>query len=128
MNPILCNAVVDFNVPGKPKPPPVKLKATVWTMSQYLRMGKLEKYVIEFTDPSGRLASSLVPLNAWVQSENAVAKFDTGTAPENCIEGSTVVFKDMHDGDSKQVTLSGNDLIIVPFTNDPRLSTSVCNS
>ena len=128
MDPTNCSAILDFNVPGKPNPPPIQLTATVWIFVQYLRSGTAERYAIEFTDPSGELASPSVPLNAWVQSENAVKKFDTGTPPENCIEGSTVLFKDMHDGDSKQVTLSGNALTIAPFDSDDRLSTSVCNS
>ena len=121
MDPTLCNAVVDFEVPGKPNPPPIKLTATVWIVTQRLRFGKLEKYAIEFTDPSGTLASPVIPLNTWVQTENAVVKkVKAGSAPQSCIGGSQVVFKDMHDGDSKQVTISGNDLTIAPFGSDER--------
>ena len=111
---------MDFDVPLKPNTPKSKLTVTVWTLSQYLRSGKLEKYAIEITDPSGRLASPAVPLNIWVQTENAVKKFYKGGSRRSCIEGSQVVFKDMHDGDSKQVTLSGNDLTITPIGSDDR--------
>ena len=116
MHPIFCNASVDFKVPGMPSPWPVKLIATVCTQSRYLPTGILEKNVIEFTDPSGVLASPSVPLNTWVQLENVAA-------PGSCMEGSPLVFKDIHDGDSKLVTLSGNRLSIAAFGNDERLST-----
>ena len=115
MNPVFCNAIVDFNVPGKLKPPPVKLSLTVWTQFQYLRTGTREKYAIEFTDPSGTLAAPSVPLNTWVQLENIVTKDDPVTIPKSCIEESPLVFKDQHDDDQKVVTLSGNNLTIGPF-------------
>ena len=67
MDPIFCNASVDFNVPGKPNPPPISLTATVWVESHFLPTGTEEKNAIEFTDPSGKLASPSVPLNTWVQ-------------------------------------------------------------
>ena len=118
MNPVFCNASVNFNVPGKSKPPPVNLTATVWTHSRSLPTGTLEKYAIEFTDPSGELASPSVLLNTWVQMENVAGS-------KSCIEGSPLVFKDMHDGDSKLVTLSGNKLSIAAFGTDERLSDSV---
>ena len=59
-----CNATVDFNVPGKPNPPPVNLTATFWRMvhpstSEY-------KSALEFTDPSGTLAPPTMPLNVWI--------------------------------------------------------------
>merc|ERR1712003_501478 len=59
-----CSAVVDFNVPGKPSPPPVKLLATLfrtWTPAPLVF-----KTQLEFTDPSGTLADASVPLNHWV--------------------------------------------------------------
>ena len=123
MDPILCNAVVDFDIPGKPNPPPVKLTATVWTQSQYLPTGTLEKYAIEWTDPSGKLASPSTPLNTWVQKQNRVVNSDP--AQESCLEDSPVIFRDQHDDDSKVVTLSGNQLSITPFGNNARLSTSL---
>ena len=116
MDPVSCAGFVDFNVPGKLNPSPIKLAATVWTQSLYLPTGALEKYAIEFTDPSGILASPSVPLNTWVQLENVAG-------PKSCMEGSPLVFKDIHDGDSKLVTLSGNRLSIAAFGNDERLST-----
>ena len=67
MDPIFCVAMVDFDVPGKPNPPSTKLMATVWTLSHFLPKGTEEKNAIEFTDPSGKLASPSVPLNTWVQ-------------------------------------------------------------
>ena len=67
-----CNALVDFNVRGKPNPPPVKLIAIVWTLSHKVPSGTQKKYVIEFYDPSSTLASALVPLNTWVQVEDVV--------------------------------------------------------
>ena len=120
MDPILCNALVDFDVVGKLNPPPVKLTATVWTLSHFLRTGTQEKYAIEWTDASGTVASPAVPLNTWVQAGYNVSRFDPGAAPENCLEGSPFVFTDQRDGDSKLVTLSGNHLTITPFDSDDR--------
>ena len=114
MTPEMCTAVVDFNVPGKKKPPPVKLMATVCTQSRVLPTGTIEKYIIEWNDPSGTLAPPSVPLNTWLQLEDV-------PAPKSCIQGSPLVFKDLNDGDSKLVTLSGNRLSITPIGTDARL-------
>ena len=76
MNKISCTAIVDFNVPGKLKPPPVKLMAIVWQLSRKVPTGTLKKHAIEFHDPTGLLASPSVPLNTWVQTEKVV--FDQG--------------------------------------------------
>ena len=131
MDPIFCNAFVDFNVPGKANPPTNKLTATVWTQSRFLPTGILEKNVIEFTNPSGKVVtnpsgeviSPYIPLNTWVVSaDKAVEKSDDGKAPKSCIEGSPLVFIDMHDNDEKIVSLSGNDLTFEPFQSDERLS------
>merc|ERR1712100_14107 len=62
-----CSAVIDFNVPGKPGPPPVNLTAT------FLHSHRAGFYFeeltteYEFTDPSGTLAAAGFPLNHWVQ-------------------------------------------------------------
>ena len=114
MEPKLCTAIVDFNVPGKSNPPPVKLLATVCTQSRFLPAGTIKKRTIEWTDPSGKLAPPSVPLNTWLQLEDV-------PAPKSCIQGSPLVFKDLNDGDSKLVTLSGNRLSITPIGTDARL-------
>merc|ERR1711971_1239179 len=57
-----CSAMIDFNVPGKPSPPPVKLEALIVSSVP----DESEKVVVEFTDPSGTLAKSSFPLNTWV--------------------------------------------------------------
>ena len=116
IDPIYCNASVDFIVPGKPNPPSNKLTATIWTQSRFVSTGTVEKYAIEWTDPSGKLVPSAVPLNTWVQQENFVETSDLDTSSENCIEGSPLVFKDLLDGDQKVVTLSETTaLTITPF-------------
>ena len=115
MDPKLCSAIVDFNVPGKPNPPAVKLTATVWMMSLPVPTGTLKKYAIEWTDPSGTLAAPSVPLNTWVQADDAII------AARSCLEGAPIVFKDMHDEDSKKVALSEDHLFITPFRSDERL-------
>ena len=59
-----CIANVNFNVPGKPSPPPVPLAARVWSM---VSIGYLERDSLIFTDPSATIASSAItPLNAWL--------------------------------------------------------------
>ena len=60
-----CTAMVDFNVPGKPSPPPVALKATLWTL---FRSKQEKKSAIGFTDPSATLAPAATPLNYWIQT------------------------------------------------------------
>lgn len=60
-----CSAVIDFNVPGKPGPPPVNLTATFWRGTRApLPVLKTE---FEFTDPTGTLAAADYPLNHWVE-------------------------------------------------------------
>merc|ERR1712194_1004473 len=58
-----CSASIDFNVPGKPGPPPVNLQATL----AYIWSPETKKTQFEFTDPSGTLAASAEPLNQWVE-------------------------------------------------------------
>ena len=61
---VYCNATVDFNVTGKPNPPPVKLIITAWEMVHVLP--QKYKVAFEFTDPSGTLGPSTTPLNIWI--------------------------------------------------------------
>lgn len=60
-----CTAIVDFRVPGKPNPPPVKLMANYFLALAPMR--SQGRSVIVFTDPSGKIGSSNLPLNTWVQ-------------------------------------------------------------
>merc|ERR1712193_551206 len=87
-----CKASIDFNVPGKPGPPPVNLLATLWLSSSH----KGKKTVFEFTDPSGTLAAKDFPLNHWVEE---VKKADD--VPFPCPAKYHAVYADMHDGDKK---------------------------
>lgn len=115
-DPTWCNASVDFNVPGKPAPPPVNLTATVLLSYTLGSDGtQVEKKVLEFTDPSGTLAYPSFPLNHWVpviaeapaQVSRPCAKFVWG------------VYADMHDGDKKQVEINGDGVLtITPYGND----------
>ena len=60
-----CTAMIDFDVPGKPSPPPVPLLVTFRTM---IGVGENRKTALEFTDPSGTIApSKTLPLNLWVE-------------------------------------------------------------
>jgi len=59
-----CTAVVDFNVPGKPGPPPVNLTAALYAL---ISKGEgISKHAVEFTDPSGTIGQPGFPLNMWV--------------------------------------------------------------
>ena len=64
-----CAANVDFNVPGKPDPPPVNLTMTIWSLG--LRQPCSTKSAAIFTDPTGTLnppgAAPGFPLNTWVE-------------------------------------------------------------
>ena len=116
MDPNSCTSIVDFNVTGKVNPPPGKLMAAIWTQSRSVDTGTQKRYAIEFSDPKGMLAPSPEPLNAWVEVENFVSRLDSSvTASKSCIDGSPLVFKDIHDDNKKQVTLSGNKLTILPY-------------
>lgn len=92
-----CSASIDFNVPGKPSPPPVNLQATLAVVTT---AAKTEASMI-FTDPTGKLADKDYPLNAWLQMEQAEApaapqkggcdvyhKVSTGECAEGCIATS----------------------------------------
>mmetsp|Transcript_10640 Transcript_10640/g.43036 ORF Transcript_10640/g.43036 Transcript_10640/m.43036 type:complete len:143 (+) Transcript_10640:50-478(+) len=60
-----CTAVVDFDVPGKPSPPPVPLTATVWALSTTASDGLV---AIGFTDPSATIADTGdYPVNYWIE-------------------------------------------------------------
>ena len=60
-----CTASVDFNVPGKPNPPPVDLLATISRLE--LGSGHDGGLIVVFTDPTGTIVPSKTqPLNAWV--------------------------------------------------------------
>ena len=65
-----CNASVDFNVPGKPGPPPVALTLTYFEGTGGVKAsGGAEQPPARFavfSDPSGTIAPSAKPLNAWV--------------------------------------------------------------
>jgi len=56
-----CSASVDFNVNGKPNPPPVPLLLSLWEATSNGQV----KTLVEFTDPSGTLAFPDMPLNHW---------------------------------------------------------------
>ena len=126
LDPILCTTSVDFNVPGKPNPPPVALTATVWTQSHLLPKSTEEKYMIEFTDPSGTLAPASVPLNAWVQRENFFKRIRHSSVSEECMEGTPLHFKDLREGYDTLVTLRGNQVTIASSNGDKRLSMCLC--
>jgi hypothetical protein len=68
-----CTAMVDFNVTGKPSPPPVPLLVTIWRMEQdHIIKAKHDtpvasKITMEWTDPSETIAPKNMPLNHWVE-------------------------------------------------------------
>ena len=66
-----CSAMVDFDVPGKPGPPPVPLLATFVSVAKATDEFQCNDaascvYWVEYTDPSGTLAAPSYPLNVWV--------------------------------------------------------------
>ena len=64
VDPDKCTAVIDFNVPGKPSPPPVNLLATIYKL---VGSSGSDSRAIVFTDPSGTIAKPTVPLNTWIE-------------------------------------------------------------
>jgi hypothetical protein len=108
INPSTCKAVVDFNVPGKPNPPPVSLEASLLIGTSI--EGPKSKTEFGFTDPSGTLPKG--PLNRWVE---------LGSSPTQgkifCPKFLKAVYADMHDGDQKEIVISGTSLKITPSGN-----------
>jgi len=103
-----CSAMVNFRVPGKPNPPPVDLEVNLW-WAQSTEPLLEKKLTFEFTDPSGKLAAPTSILNSWIQ-------LGTAAGPgQPCPKHFASVFADMHDGDKKQVTVSGTALTIKPY-------------
>jgi len=107
VDPKSCSAGVDFNVKGKPGPPPVSLMATLWNTRSYME----KKSEFGFTDPSGTLAAPDFPLNQWV--ELGMEQFHG-----RCRRTLHAVYADMHDGDKKEVTISGTSMKIKPSGNN----------
>ena len=67
-----CVASINFNVPGKPSPPPVPLAAKVWGMTSIAGAPALpDKSVLVWSDPSGTVAPRTTPLNVWTPSNKA---------------------------------------------------------
>jgi hypothetical protein len=60
-----CNCSVDFNVPGKPGPPPVPLSLTYYLGDGGFDVPAQRPFAV-FSDPSGTIAAPAIPLNAWV--------------------------------------------------------------
>merc|ERR1712032_1450525 len=67
-----CSASINFNVPGKPGPPPVNLAATL--VQSIAENG--ENWEFEFTDPSGTLAEKHYLLNRWVAIQQGAAAME----------------------------------------------------
>lgn len=112
-----CTALVDFDVPGKPNPPPIKLLISYWPLGN--TDGSLQKGAWEFTDP-GDEASPRTPLNEWVMYPAAVPASGSSSAwpcPTRFAEG---VMRDMSDGDTKRVGVLDELLIIRPNSNGER--------
>lgn len=111
-----CTADVDFNVPHKPNPPPVNLTATLKLAVLPADFDAMLKPVIEFTDPSGKLAAKDYPLNQWV-GEAYTAQWPQLNKTWGCHLDGTFVFADMHDGDQKQVVFKDTSVTITPYGN-----------
>merc|ERR1712151_223200 len=74
-----CSALIDFNVPGKPSPPPVKLSASLW-VGQSASAHEMNTE-FEFTDPSGTLAASDSVQAILVLPQTSGAMVKAGQAP-----------------------------------------------
>lgn len=114
-----CSGLVDFNVTGKPNPPPVKLVISPWDAFGPKKAGTVQKKTLEFVDPSGKLAPKNEVVNSWVQlGEKHSSQQREECSPAN--GPASLVYRDMHDGDYKQVSLSGDTLTITPSGNQEK--------
>jgi len=64
VDPQSCSTVIDFNVPGKPNPPPVNLTATFRHSTSVTGHSKAE---FEFSAMGGTMGAKSYPLNHWVE-------------------------------------------------------------
>lgn len=65
-----CRAIVDFNVPNKPSPPPVDLTATFYELSTPASKiaGNDVIIAVGFTDPTATIAATPeYPVNFWIE-------------------------------------------------------------
>lgn len=122
-----CVATVDFNVTGKPNPPPVKLTMTSWVMGSYDNLRTM--IGLEFTDPSTTLSSVATdPVNLWTldhwphTTSDDLAVGPRGLKPLQMKFGSSDTARDtrcrwstprgglpvgdMHDGDKKSISVT----------------------
>merc|ERR1712086_71603 len=74
-----CNTSIDFNVAGKPNPPPVPLTATLFKGEG--GEGQAPLLTVVFTDPTGTLAHPTMPLNSWIGIESGPVPPPTPPAP-----------------------------------------------
>ena len=108
-----CVALVDFNVTNKPNPPPIKLLATLYALTD--TDGTTGKFAWEFSDPADK---DSVPLNLWV--------WPTGERPRPpyppfvCPRTFSADMRDMGDGDQKRVEIEGTKMTILPAHNQER--------
>jgi len=116
-----CSASIDFNVPGKPGPPPVNLQAT-FLLTIASSQAKSE---FEFTDPSGTLAAADFPLNHWVVISKGM---DATIKPVGSCGGD----KPSKVGDCQNVDLGscGNACckLLVHVKEDPMTAAKLLNS
>lgn len=116
-----CVATVDFNVPGKPNPPPNNLTMALWVMGS--NDDRLQRLGLEFTDPMA--ADPTEPVNLWVldhwpqfdstvgsivgpKVKDALDRVDATVGQNWCIIEKKAILGDMHDGDKKAVKISGS--------------------
>ena len=105
-----CGASINFNVPGKPNPPPVNLSATFFYSVMRPHSMSTE---FGFTDPTGTIAAKNFPLNRWIQ-----LSLITHHSVFKCPTSLTSIYADMHDGDRKEVQISGSTITIKPSGNN----------
>lgn len=106
-----CSAMIDFNVVGKPNPPPCTLNLTLYTATT---LKSAPKIVGVFTDPTNAcdLGDPGSPLNAWIETASKPSDVAAPSAARStaftCPSDGNLTFGDMHDGDAKSIALVAN--------------------
>jgi len=84
VDPSSCAASVDFNVPGKPSPPPVDLTATFYELTNPAT--EAVSVAVGFTDPTATIsATPTYPVNFWIQVAEGSIMLNT---PRNAEEST----------------------------------------
>lgn len=107
-----CVGTIDFNVPGKPNPPPFKVDVTLYTMWGYFGPDDSSYNTASWEFREHGTSFQTPPINTWISYPPVPPQ---GAALGwKCPDLGSLVAADMHDGDQKKITIVGRMIQIEP--------------